>query len=187
MARPIEYDRQEVLEKAVQTFWMNGYEGTTVSMLISATGMTSRSMYNLFGSKNGLFKAALENYYDRGIHNSISMLKKETGLAAIRGFVMRTLLAEPLNGCMFVNTLSDRNVIEPDCLGLVERHFKNMEKIFAEKIVYARHHERYKGDPKLRARQIVLLLQGMAQYSKSEIALTDLRKMADDYLKLMGI
>ena len=37
MARPAEYDRDEVLGRAMQAFWDNGYCATSVSQLVEAT------------------------------------------------------------------------------------------------------------------------------------------------------
>ncbi|OMQ24454.1 TetR/AcrR family transcriptional regulator [Serratia oryzae] len=60
--RPKKFDRDSVLEKAMNLFWRFGYEPTSMSELIDGTGIKPSSLYAEFGSKEGLFCAAVEKY-----------------------------------------------------------------------------------------------------------------------------
>ncbi|KGA44235.1 Bacterial regulatory proteins, tetR family [Yersinia frederiksenii] len=60
--RPKKFDRDNVLEKAMNLFWRFGYEPTSMSELIAGTGVKPSSLYAEFGSKEGLFCAAVEKY-----------------------------------------------------------------------------------------------------------------------------
>jgi AcrR family transcriptional regulator len=62
MARPREFVEDEVLQAALQLFWEKGYEGTLLSDLMAATGLTKSSLYKAFGSKEGLFWRVVERY-----------------------------------------------------------------------------------------------------------------------------
>lgn len=62
MARPREFDKDDVIEKAMFLFWQQGYEVTSVRDLTKATGMSSSSMYEVFGDKRGIFLAALARF-----------------------------------------------------------------------------------------------------------------------------
>jgi TetR/AcrR family transcriptional repressor of nem operon len=62
MGRHAEFDRAEVLARAMHAFWRNGYEATSVQDLVEATGINRASMYNTFGGKEALFLAALDHY-----------------------------------------------------------------------------------------------------------------------------
>ena len=62
MARPIEYDRDKVLDKAMQTFWEQGYCATSMSTLVETTDLKPGSLYAAFESKEGLFLATLDRY-----------------------------------------------------------------------------------------------------------------------------
>ncbi|MET7435977.1 MULTISPECIES: TetR/AcrR family transcriptional regulator [Streptomyces] len=46
----------------MRTFWAQGYEGTSVSDLTTAMGMTAPSVYAAFGDKETLFRKAVERY-----------------------------------------------------------------------------------------------------------------------------
>jgi AcrR family transcriptional regulator len=51
-----------VLESALIAFWQNGYEGTSLTNLLEATGLTKLSLYAAFGNKESLFQKVVERY-----------------------------------------------------------------------------------------------------------------------------
>jgi len=55
MARPIEFDYDSVLENAMQQFWRDGYEASSVQKLLDATGINRGTLYNSFGDKDTFF------------------------------------------------------------------------------------------------------------------------------------
>ncbi|ANF57747.1 TetR/AcrR family transcriptional regulator [Halotalea alkalilenta] len=63
MARPREFEEDQVLQAALQVFWDKGYEGTSLSDLLEAMGLTKSSLYKAFGSKEALFRRIVERYY----------------------------------------------------------------------------------------------------------------------------
>lgn len=60
--RPPAFDRNQVLARAVETFWRLGYEGASIADLTEAMGITAQSLYSAFGSKADLYKEALAHY-----------------------------------------------------------------------------------------------------------------------------
>ena len=59
--RPRSFDRQEALRRAMNVFWALGYEGTTLVDLLTAMGnITPTSFYAAFGSKEELFREAVQ-------------------------------------------------------------------------------------------------------------------------------
>ncbi len=76
--RPREFDRDEALDKALHAFWKSGYEGTSLADLTEAMGINRPSLYAAFGSKEELFRLALDRYADSG-----------------PGFMQREALSEP--------------------------------------------------------------------------------------------
>ena len=60
--RPREFDQEEALDRAVELFWRQGYEGTSIADLRKAIGITAPSLYAAFGSKEELYGRVLEHY-----------------------------------------------------------------------------------------------------------------------------
>ena len=60
--RPSTFDRTEALNRAMNLFWEQGYEGTSFDQLIQAMGISPSSFYNTFGSKERLYQDAAEAY-----------------------------------------------------------------------------------------------------------------------------
>ncbi|WP_397452663.1 TetR/AcrR family transcriptional regulator [Pseudomonas sp. NA-150] len=65
MARPREFDEDQVLEQALLAFWKMGYEGTSLTTLLQATGLTKSSLYGAFVNKETLFHKVVERYHQR--------------------------------------------------------------------------------------------------------------------------
>lgn len=60
--RPREFDRELALLKARDLFWQQGFEGTSMSDLVAKLGIASARIYKAFGSKELLFREAIEHY-----------------------------------------------------------------------------------------------------------------------------
>jgi len=61
--RPASFDRDEALAAAMTLFWAKGYEGATLEDLLEVMGgITAPSLYHAFGSKEQLYKQALDLY-----------------------------------------------------------------------------------------------------------------------------
>src|SRR4051794_23423223 len=64
MGRPRGFDPDAVVDAAVEVFWRKGYEGASMADLCAATGLRPGSIYAAWGSKLGLFSAAVDRYVD---------------------------------------------------------------------------------------------------------------------------
>lgn len=60
--RPREFCTDAALATALRLFWSKGYEGTSLSDLTEAMGITRPSLYAAFGNKEQLFRQALDLY-----------------------------------------------------------------------------------------------------------------------------
>src|SRR3978361_1815132 len=63
--RPLSFDRDAALERAMLVFWRYGYEAASLQELTSAMGITPPSLYSAFGDKEQLFLEAVARYSDR--------------------------------------------------------------------------------------------------------------------------
>ena len=105
--RPREFDADEALERALELFWRQGYEGTSLGQLTAAMGINRPSLYAAFGNKESLFRKALDRYVDAGMAFLRDALEEPTARRAIetllRGYV--ALVTDPRTpaGCLTVN------------------------------------------------------------------------------------
>lgn len=109
MARPREFDEEEVLDAAIECFWRRGLEATSVRDLAEATGISQPSLYNAFGDKRELFAQALERYATQRMRERVKRLEqkhppKEAIRAFFRELVTHTLSDPDRRGCLIVNS-----------------------------------------------------------------------------------
>ena len=108
MGRPREFEIDDAVEKATGLFWRNGYEGTSLSDLTKAIGITPPSFYFAFGSKEGLFKRVIERYYAEQSKLAEAAFREPTArrvaMRFLRGFA--DMLTDPLHapGCLAINS-----------------------------------------------------------------------------------
>jgi AcrR family transcriptional regulator len=105
--RPRAFDRDRALRRAMEVFWERGYEGASINDLTAAMGINSPSLYAAFGSKEALFREAIELY--TGLEGSITeraLREEPTTHAAIERMLRENAreYADPTTptGCMIV-------------------------------------------------------------------------------------
>ncbi|MFC7327991.1 TetR/AcrR family transcriptional regulator [Marinactinospora rubrisoli] len=57
-----QFDVDEAVDKAMAVFWQRGYADASLDVLGTATGLGRGSLYGAFGSKDELFRRALDRY-----------------------------------------------------------------------------------------------------------------------------
>ena len=62
MPRVKSFDEKEVLEKAMNLFWKNGYYATSIQDLVNYLGINRASLYDTYGGKKNLFQKAYLHY-----------------------------------------------------------------------------------------------------------------------------
>jgi AcrR family transcriptional regulator len=110
--RPREFDRETALLKARDAFWARGYEGTSMADLVSALGLASARIYAAFGSKEDLFREAVELYEAKeGGFAARALAEEPTARRAIERMLCEAVdvYAAPGNprGCMVVSAATN--------------------------------------------------------------------------------
>ncbi|MCY1126913.1 TetR/AcrR family transcriptional regulator [Frigidibacter sp. RF13] len=107
MPRTREFDEEKVLTAAMHAFRKRGYAGNSIKDLSAATGLTTGSIYNSYGDKDGLFAAALEHYNRTVLARRIAAYAATgRGIDGLKTLFL-TLLQEPDGGsygCLITNT-----------------------------------------------------------------------------------
>jgi TetR/AcrR family transcriptional regulator, transcriptional repressor for nem operon len=107
MARPREFDETTALEAAMNCFWAQGFEQTSVRDLAEQMGITGASLYNAFGDKRSLYRQAFVHYLAQTVRDRVARLAELPPTQAIRAFfdeiIERSADDEQRRGCMLVN------------------------------------------------------------------------------------
>lgn len=64
--RPRSFDRHKALQQAMEVFWERGFDSASMAELTRAMEINSPSLYSAFGSKEALFREAVELYITTG-------------------------------------------------------------------------------------------------------------------------
>jgi TetR/AcrR family transcriptional repressor of nem operon len=136
VGRPREFDEDQVLDAAMEIFWLQGYESTSMKDLLAATGLHKGSLYQAFGDKHSLFIRSLRRYMDRFLQEmAVEIETADSGLQALRS-IMNVSIGKGCHGtegnagCMALNTLADKGTEDPDILAaLQESYGKRMQMI----------------------------------------------------------
>src|ERR1700761_1063940 len=62
MARSVEFNEDEAIQKAMEVFWEKGYNGASLRDLTDAMKINSSSLYNTIGDKHELFVRCVQHY-----------------------------------------------------------------------------------------------------------------------------
>lgn len=147
-----EYNRNAVLEKAIQLFWQTGFNGCSINQLVAATGVNRFSLYHEFNNKEGILYASLELYKTRYTSNYFKILQDSEG--EIQDILLKFYMAfldskKPMEGCYFIHVgteLADTDTKIRDSLNAylneIEAHIKELliNKNYGGNInLYAKH------------------------------------------------
>lgn len=190
LGRPREFDVDEALNKALMAFWRRGFEGTSLTDLTEAMGISRPSLYAAFGNKEELYRRALDRYAETGPWSiQRSALAEPTARAVVEALLRKaaTSLTDPNHpaGCMAVNgALSCGEASDAIRQELCERHSAG------EKELQARFEQatsdgdlRADANPAALARYVSTLLQGMAVQAAGGATREELLGVAEMALK----
>ena len=85
--RPREFDCEAALDRAMDVFWKRGYEAATLPELTAAMGINKPSLYAAFGSKEQLFRKAVERYLIGPAGYLQEAMKQPTARAAVEAML----------------------------------------------------------------------------------------------------
>jgi TetR/AcrR family transcriptional repressor of nem operon len=110
VARPRQFDPEEVLDRSMRAFWESGYHDTSVDDIVAATGVRPGSLYNAFhGGKRELFLESLSRYSELVVPEKMGALERPgASVGEVRayfdGLVEDLMSPEGRMGCLMVNT-----------------------------------------------------------------------------------
>jgi TetR/AcrR family transcriptional regulator, transcriptional repressor for nem operon len=166
MVRSKAYDEAAVLTGAMHAFRREGYAGISIPQLEAATGLSSGSIYNSFGDKQGIFLAAFEHYLEAVLGQRIAQFARpEDGLSGLRQLFLSTL-REPRGetfGCLITNSAIEFGAKGDVIENAVLKGFRALERLFAARLSEAKSSGRLRHDvgPQDEAIKLLALYQGV--------------------------
>lgn len=140
MARPVEFDENEVLTNAMEQFWKEGFEASSVQKLLDCTGINRGTLYNSFGDKDTFFKSCVDQYNGILDEQMDASLRNESlgPWEAITEFFEQTAV-KPSNkhrsmGCLLVNSLCESINYEKDMRRIVRASLGNIRKALLKRL-----------------------------------------------------
>lgn len=134
MPRKPNYDRDELIKRARDLFWKRGWAGTSLKDLEAVLQMKPGSFYAAFGSKEALFKLAMEKYAIDG-RKRLKTLAQENGPIKALQCLPKMIVENdeaPAKACMLSKTLLELHAHNHPLAQDANLHLLKMESQFSE-------------------------------------------------------
>jgi TetR/AcrR family transcriptional repressor of nem operon len=137
MARPSEFDRDQVVANAIRVFARHGYEAASTSDLLDAMGIGRQSLYGAFGDKRRLFLEALKQYSAA----SLDELRQALAGGATASAALEAALVVGLGGadnletgCVGVGSIAEFGRSDPEVNALNDAAAHDVVAAFAARV-----------------------------------------------------
>ncbi|MBJ6724454.1 TetR/AcrR family transcriptional regulator [Geomesophilobacter sediminis] len=134
------YDPDAALDAALEVFWSQGYEATSLQDLLTAMDLSKSSFYQAFGSKKELFLRCMGRYRQRiGTRLRKLLDERKSGLAFIETVLLSSAneSRQPLElrrGCLLMNTASEFAQKDREIALHVANGFEGLRTILIEAV-----------------------------------------------------
>ncbi|NDV10621.1 TetR/AcrR family transcriptional regulator [Rhodococcus sp. IEGM 248] len=172
MGRPMRFETDAAIDKAMDLFWLQGYAATTPQQLAVEMGIGKGSLYNTFGSKHALFLRALRRYSEMRLEY-LTDLFAAPGPSRPRLEVAMSVLAgvgEHRRGCVMVNAAAELGTVDDEVNRIADELFTGIETIFRHTIVQGQESgefDRGRSAADIAARQLLASVIGLSVLAKS--------------------
>jgi AcrR family transcriptional regulator len=135
--RPRAYQPDVALGKALDLFRKDGFAGTSLDDLSTATGMNRPSLYGAFGDKRELYIKSYQRYRDDARVATIDIFRDQLPIRQRLERIYAVALDIYLSGeagprgCFTVMTAASEAVFDPEIRGLVLEGFSDLDRAFA--------------------------------------------------------
>jgi len=171
----------------MQAFWAKGYEATSLSDLMDATGLHKGSLYQAFGDKHSLFIQALKRYLsDMRRMKSKVIAEASTPLDGIRAITHGMLdIADGdctcPKGCLAINTLVELAPHDPEVQEVMNDHIQRMRSSFAETVAHAQEAGQIRTDrtPEEITALMMTFMMGLGTSLRGHLNKDDAHKLLD--------
>jgi len=143
VARALEFDYDEAIDKATRIFWKKGYSGTSLRDLLKGMGIGEGSFYNTLKSKKQLYVECLKHYNDTvGRRRLTALFSPASAKEGVRGLFRTVLddLDDPRTPrvCLIARSVSSDVLSESDLGKLIQSDMAGLFGAFSERLKSAK-------------------------------------------------
>jgi TetR/AcrR family transcriptional repressor of nem operon len=136
MGRPKTYERETVARKAMEVFWMHGFEAASIRMLTEHMGINRYSLFAEFNSKQELFEVAMARYNDEVVTRHFGRLEAPGAgldelLAVFDSFAELAKSDAAEFGCFLTNVATERGPHDGQSRSAVQGYIERIERAVA--------------------------------------------------------
>ncbi|MEU8206513.1 TetR/AcrR family transcriptional regulator [Streptosporangium sp. NPDC049046] len=187
--RPRAFDPENALDRALEVFWSQGYEGTAISDLTAAMGINRPSLYGTFGNKEELFRRVFDRYVNGPGAFTVRALEapraREVVERLVYGVIELTTGPDTPLGCLSIRCVQACAPEAEQIRSEVVAHRQAGEAALRARLSRAREEGDLPGgcDPADLARFVTTLADGLAVQAAAGCAREDLLRVAETALR----
>lgn len=186
-----QFNQDEALNKALETFWAKGFEATSMQDLVLNMGINRASMYQTYGNKHALFIATLDRY----ISSNLAHFKQSLdvpgspldNLHKVFDFFINAGQQGKAYGCFINNTAVEMGPHDPLVAEKIRQFWLQFESLLVNMIERAKEKGELAAHTESKNLAILLniALQGLAVKIKTNSAPEELRNSTDFLFNLI--
>jgi len=171
--RPAAFDYDTALESAMRTFWLYGFEGTSMTELTKAMGMNKTSIYAAYGSKEALFQKAVSRYANGPVSFVAEALNEKSAFEVVRKLLTtaaaKLTSAQNPAGCMIIQGALSCSKDSQHIHDMLSAYRRSYENQLAERLDRAKIEKDIPADAdtKALAKLVATVHQGMSVQASS--------------------
>ncbi|MCO1596847.1 TetR/AcrR family transcriptional regulator [Micromonospora sp. RHAY321] len=183
--RPRGFDADEALERALEVFWRQGYEGASVTDLTAAMGINKPSLYAAFGGKEELFRKVVARYAEQDMEYARTAFAQPTAYEVVATLLRENVLAvtrpDRPAGCLSIQGGTACSTENAPVAGFLAASRLAGERALADRFVraVAEGDLPADADPAALARFVMIVTEGHAIHAAAGVSREDLRQAAE--------
>ncbi len=193
MGRLREFDTDVVLDSAMQAFWLRGYEATSLTDLVAATGLKKGSIYKAFDDKHSLFILALRRYLDQNNLCHRQYLEQTDSPKSGISDWLHAIIEQRGNdrlrrGCFMLNSLVELAPHDEAVKRILAEQLDYVQRLVCRVIAQGQALNEFRTDISAEELSYLLLnlLHGLVTRSKGPTSFLQLQQQADTILKVLS-
>jgi AcrR family transcriptional regulator len=180
MGRPKNFNREDVLKKAMPVFWRRGFVDASLHELELATGVNKSGLYSEFEDKEDLFVQSLQ-YYLESLEKKGLLTTEPLGWGNIERFLkMGPSSLDGQKGCFAVSSMREFSILPAEAIAIITRSRSKMKQLIAKNIEV----ERPKMNADSLAELVLTFFTGLSMEQNLSSGRTSMIRKIEDFMNI---